>query len=154
MLDPTFGLQIVIGAALLFAAAALHKVRDLARFADSFADYRMLPGPVARLLAPLVPCLELATSACLLWPPFRLVGLVESLGLGPLAPRALTPAELIEELLEGAPQPSAATLQKAHLDAAMAKGAPAGRGGVFCAAETTRSPQRSITVFAPTVLAE
>jgi hypothetical protein len=58
-------------------------------------------------------------------PPFRLVGLVESLGLGPLAPRALTPAELIEELLENAPQPSAAALQKAHLDAAMAKAAMA-----------------------------
>ena len=56
-------------------------------------------------------------------PPFRLIGLVESLGLGPLAPRVLTPGELIEELLEGAPPLSAAAMQKAHLDAAMAKSA-------------------------------
>lgn len=56
-------------------------------------------------------------------PPFRLLSLVENLGLGPLAPRSLSPGELIDELLEDAPDASLAAMQKAHLEATRAKAA-------------------------------
>ncbi len=58
-------------------------------------------------------------------PPFRLVGLVESLGLGPLAPRSLSPGELIAELLEDAPEVTGAALAKAQIDVTLAKAATA-----------------------------
>jgi hypothetical protein len=37
-------------------------------------------------------------------PPFKLVAFVENLGLGPLAPRCVPAADLIEEMLEGLPE--------------------------------------------------
>ena len=37
-------------------------------------------------------------------PPFKLISLVESLGLGPLAPRVYSPADLIAEMLAGVPE--------------------------------------------------
>ena len=71
MLDPAFGYLIVAGIALLFASAGAHKLRDLARFADAFAAYRMLPDALARRLAWLIPVLELSVAASLLWEPSR-----------------------------------------------------------------------------------
>jgi hypothetical protein len=71
MLDPTLGYTIVCDAALLFAVAAMRKAGSLARFADTFAAYRLLPGPLAHRIAVLVPFLEFTTAAGLLYPPTR-----------------------------------------------------------------------------------
>jgi hypothetical protein len=73
MLDPAFGYLIVAGIALLFASAGTHKLQDLARFAEAFAAYRVLPKALARRLAWLIPSIELCVTAGLLWEPTRRV---------------------------------------------------------------------------------
>jgi hypothetical protein len=67
VLDPAFGYLIIAGSALLFASAGTHKLRDLARFAEAFAAYRVLPDAWARRLAWLIPALELGVATSLLW---------------------------------------------------------------------------------------
>jgi hypothetical protein len=49
-------------------------------------------------------------------PPFKLIAFVENLGLGPIAPRIVSPAALIDEMLEELPeaQKDAAAVAKAH----------------------------------------
>ena len=76
MLDPAFGYLIIAGIALLFASAGAHKLRDLARFADAFAEYRVLPDALARRLAWLIPSVELGVAASLLWEPGRRTAVV------------------------------------------------------------------------------
>jgi hypothetical protein len=71
MLDPAFGYLIVTGIALLLASAAIQKFSGLARFADIVVAYRVLPGAIAGPAAWLVPCLEAAIAAALLWTPTR-----------------------------------------------------------------------------------
>ena len=71
MLDPAFGYLIIVGIALLFASAAAQKLRSPAHFAEIFAGYRLLPDTLARRLAWLIPCIELAVAAALLWEPGR-----------------------------------------------------------------------------------
>lgn len=67
MLDPAIGGLITGALALLFAAAARHKLRDLARFATVFADYGLASGMSRRRLTWTVPLLELAIATGLLW---------------------------------------------------------------------------------------
>jgi hypothetical protein len=74
VLDPAFGYLIAAGIALLFATAGAHKLQDLARFAEAFAAYRVLPTELARRLAWFVPVLELCVAASLLWEPSRRMG--------------------------------------------------------------------------------
>lgn len=62
MIDPALGNLLAAAFALLFASAAIHKLRDLAGFADAFAAYELLPAGAARL-AWLLPLLELAVAA-------------------------------------------------------------------------------------------
>jgi hypothetical protein len=76
MLDPAFGHLIVVGSALLFANAAAHKLRDLARFTEVLAAYQVLPDAPARRLAWLIPCIELCAAAALLWMPSRRAAIV------------------------------------------------------------------------------
>ena len=71
MLDPAFGFLIVAGTALLLASAAIQKFRNLARFADIVAAYRVLPTVLATPMARLIPCLEAAIALALLWEPIR-----------------------------------------------------------------------------------
>lgn len=71
MLDPAFGFLIVAGIALLLTSAAIQKFRDLARFADIVAAYRVLPTALGRPVAWLIPCLEAAIAIALVWEPFR-----------------------------------------------------------------------------------
>jgi hypothetical protein len=71
MLDPAFGFLIVAGTALLLASAAIQKFRDLARFADIVAAYRVLPTALGRPMARLIPCLEAAIALALMWEPIR-----------------------------------------------------------------------------------
>jgi hypothetical protein len=49
-------------------------------------------------------------------PPFRLIAFVENLGLGPVAPRVLSPSDLIEAVLDGLPayEKDAAAVARAH----------------------------------------
>jgi hypothetical protein len=79
MLDPAFGYLIVAGMAVLFASAGAHKLRDLARFAEVFAAYRVLPEAFARRVAWLVPSLELCVAASLLWD--RRMAVVAAIGI-------------------------------------------------------------------------
>jgi Methylamine utilisation protein MauE len=67
MLDPVLGYWITAGLALLFASAAAHKLRAVARFTEVFAALRILPAVLARRVAWLIPCLELCIAAALLW---------------------------------------------------------------------------------------
>lgn len=65
MLDPALGVLLVGCYALLFASAALQKLRDPQRFATLFAAYRILPEGTGRIAA-VVPMIELAVAAALL----------------------------------------------------------------------------------------
>ncbi len=62
--DPAIGALVLACTALLFAGAALHKLRDLRRFEEIFAAYGLLPAglPVARA----VPILEALVAGGLL----------------------------------------------------------------------------------------
>ena len=82
-LDPAIGLLLTAAAALLFASASVHKLRDLRRFDEIFTAYGLLT-PVARLrLSWVIPVLELAVAAGLLFDESRpyaaTVGIVLSL---------------------------------------------------------------------------
>jgi hypothetical protein len=79
VLDPAFGYLIIAGIALLFASAGAHKLRDLARFADAFAAYRVLPDALARRLAWLIPSLELGVAAGLLSGPSRRTAVIAAI---------------------------------------------------------------------------
>ena len=65
MIDPAVGALLAGAFALLFASAALHKLVDLARFAEVFRAYAVVPAALARL-APFVPLLELTVAVALL----------------------------------------------------------------------------------------
>lgn len=65
MIDPAVGALLAGVFALLFASAALHKLRDLTAFTDALRAYQLLPEAAARL-AWLVPLLELTVAASLL----------------------------------------------------------------------------------------
>ncbi|HET7756415.1 MAG TPA: MauE/DoxX family redox-associated membrane protein, partial [Steroidobacteraceae bacterium] len=77
MLDPAAGSLLVGCFALLFASAALHKLRAPARFAEVLRAYRIVPEGALRL-AWLVAVAELGAAAGLLFatlrPPATLAG--------------------------------------------------------------------------------
>ncbi len=79
MIDPAIGTLLAGAFALLFASAALHKVRDLALFAQILAAYRVLPG--ASGLAWLVPLAEVFVGAGLLLPGTRAAAAALGAGL-------------------------------------------------------------------------
>ena len=64
MVDPAIDLTVRAALALLFLAAAAHKLRDRAAFRATFAEYRILPGAVSGIL----PLAELAVAVLLLVP--------------------------------------------------------------------------------------
>jgi hypothetical protein len=70
MLDPAIGVLLIACFALLFASAALHKLRHLPHFTEVLRAYRVLPEGAVRL-APLVPLAELAVAAGLFPPAAR-----------------------------------------------------------------------------------
>ncbi len=81
MIDPAFGYLIVAGTAMLFAIAAVHKLRGLARFTEVLAAYRVLPDAPARRLAWLIPCVELCIAAGLLWKPGHRTAIVAAIAV-------------------------------------------------------------------------
>ncbi len=66
LLDPGPGYVIVLALALLFAQAAWHKWRALARFGAVLVAYRLLPASLAGALRVVVPACETAIAALLL----------------------------------------------------------------------------------------
>jgi Methylamine utilisation protein MauE len=82
LLDPAIGFLIIIGIALLFLMAAIHKLRNLALFTEVFAAYRVLPERWARRCAWLIPAIELAiaitlpVSLCRRWAVVAAMGLL------------------------------------------------------------------------------
>ncbi|MGB3051488.1 MAG: MauE/DoxX family redox-associated membrane protein [Polyangiales bacterium] len=81
MIDPVIELTLLAALALLFAAAAWHKVSDQARFAASLQAYALLP---TRLIAPsalLLPVLECACAVGLLYAPSREPAAIASMAL-------------------------------------------------------------------------
>jgi hypothetical protein len=69
MIDPAISALLAGAFALLFASAALHKLRDLTGFTQLLVAYRVLPG--ARFLAWLVPLAEGLVAIGLLLPRTR-----------------------------------------------------------------------------------
>lgn len=66
MIDPAIAALIVACVATLFAAAALHKIRDLRRFDEIFAAYAVLPAAARLHLSRLIPLLEACVACALL----------------------------------------------------------------------------------------
>jgi Methylamine utilisation protein MauE len=63
ILDPAIGILIVACVALLFASAAVHKLRDLRRFDEIFAAYGLLPINAGVRISWIVPILEMTVAA-------------------------------------------------------------------------------------------
>ena len=74
-IDPAVACLIVACVGLLFLVAAIHKLRDLRRFREVFAAYRLLPLAAGRALAPVVPALELAVAVGSLFDNLRMAAL-------------------------------------------------------------------------------
>jgi uncharacterized membrane protein YphA (DoxX/SURF4 family) len=74
MMDPTIDLTLRTALALLFAVAALHKLRAPGRFRAILDDYRLVPAALGPPAAVLVVAAELAVAAALLVPALRPVG--------------------------------------------------------------------------------
>jgi hypothetical protein len=64
-MDPVIDATVRAALALLFLAAAAHKLRDPARFRATVADYRLLPGPLVPLGAAFLIVAEPAVVAAL-----------------------------------------------------------------------------------------
>jgi hypothetical protein len=64
-IDPAVSSIVAIGVALLFAAAAAHKLLDWPRFQGALADYRIAPAWLAPGLAVAVVMLEIAAASLL-----------------------------------------------------------------------------------------
>jgi len=71
-MDPVVDLTLRTAMALVFVAAASHKLRDPGRFRATLAEYRLLPEG----LAPLVAVAEVAAAGALLVPGTRAAGLL------------------------------------------------------------------------------
>ena len=74
-IDPAVACLLIASVALLFLVAAVHKLRDLRRFREVFAAYRLLPLAVGRSVAPAIPALELAVAVALLFENLRMPAL-------------------------------------------------------------------------------
>ena len=80
-LDPVFPSLARLGLAILFFAAALHKTRDMTRFAETVGNYRVLPAWLAGGGARALAASEAGTGAFLLVPALDPVGAFAALGL-------------------------------------------------------------------------
>jgi hypothetical protein len=76
MIDPVIDVVARAAFALLFLVAAIHKLRDPARFAAMLGEYRVLPARLVRLGAVVVVGAELVAAMALAAPGWRHAGLV------------------------------------------------------------------------------
>ncbi len=74
MIDPALALLISSCAMLLFGAAAAHKLRAVGEFAQTLAQYRLLPAAFIRIAGPALGLMEFAVCLGLPWPALRPVG--------------------------------------------------------------------------------
>jgi hypothetical protein len=81
MIDPIGALLIVSCALLLFGAAAAHKLRAVGKFAQTLAQYQLLPASFIRIAAPALGMMELAICLGLPWPALRPVGAAAAVAL-------------------------------------------------------------------------
>jgi Methylamine utilisation protein MauE len=81
MLDPAFAALIIAAFTLLFASAAIHKLRDLRRFDSAFSAYDLLPSIPSRRLSWLIPLLETGVACALLWSAARAYAVGIGMGL-------------------------------------------------------------------------
>jgi hypothetical protein len=105
--DPAADTAMRVALALLFAAAAAHKARDLAAFRAAVAGYRLLPETATGFVAAALVAAEVALAA--------------ALALGPRAPAALAAPGLLA-LYAGA---IAANLARGRRDIDCGCGGPA-----------------------------
>jgi hypothetical protein len=68
-MEPVMSLLVRLALAVLFAAAAVHKLRDRRRFDGIVLDYRLLPPRAAVRVAAALPWTELALAAALIAAP-------------------------------------------------------------------------------------
>lgn len=71
LIDPAVSLALSLSLALLFAASALHKARDLRKLAGIIEAYQILPRGAALIAAPAVAAAEAAIAFGLLLAPLR-----------------------------------------------------------------------------------
>jgi hypothetical protein len=81
MVDPAIDLTLRAALALLFVVAATHKLRDVAAFRATFADYRLVPEPLGGAAARVVPLAEIAVALLLLAPGTSAPGKIGAAGL-------------------------------------------------------------------------
>jgi Methylamine utilisation protein MauE len=67
MLDPAIGLLMIAAIALLFGSAGVHKLRDLKRFEEIFSAYGLVTSAARWHFSRVIPILELAVAAGLLF---------------------------------------------------------------------------------------
>ena len=80
-LDPAIALLVVVCTALLFAAAALHKLQAPRRFEEIFAAYGLLPLAFGRRASRAVPLLEAVVAGGLLFAGSRTAAACVGIGL-------------------------------------------------------------------------
>jgi hypothetical protein len=80
-MDPVIDLTLRTALALLFVAAAGHKLRDPGRFRATLADYRLLPAGIVSPAAVLLVGAEVAVAGALLAPACRTAGQLGAAGL-------------------------------------------------------------------------
>lgn len=71
MIDPVVSVSLRCLLALLFAAAAWHKVSDPPRFESTLEAYRLLPSRLAKVVTKVLPVAEIAVSLSLLLPVYH-----------------------------------------------------------------------------------
>ena len=69
--DPAIQLAVALAFTLLFALSAIHKLRNQHEFTAILTNYRLLPLPLLRTGALLIPLLEIAASVALVFPATR-----------------------------------------------------------------------------------
>ncbi len=79
--DPVVHAAVALGVAILFAAAALHKCRDVRAFIDTLRNYRLLPDSLVALMAVVVIKAELLVAIGVLLPTWRAAAGVAAAGL-------------------------------------------------------------------------
>jgi hypothetical protein len=71
MIDPAVGYSIVLGMAVLLSTSGLQKIRDFSLFSALLSAYRIVPGKLLRVVAMVVPCVEMLLAVGLCVAPCR-----------------------------------------------------------------------------------
>jgi Methylamine utilisation protein MauE len=80
-MDPVIDAALRTGLSVLFLAAAVHKLRDLARFRATLVEYHLLPPRLVPCGAIALVAAELGLAVTLVAPPLRTASLAAAAGL-------------------------------------------------------------------------